>query len=421
MKLPRYFLTLVTLLIGVNITAAKDLNLETNPEFVTVNSKRYVIVAKDGTVTFKATTDESVYYLSWIFENGSPGTGSTDDPPAVTYGDSALGKENEVKFTTKRYDEDDNHCVTTDKRTCAVVVPKFITPAQDGDPEGSPKDSGDGQNEFTFDTASPGVLTINLKAALPGGIASDVASDFTFEVESVGSSTLTWDANNPGGQATASGDNIVATVTFEGLPDKNSAFGEKEAKLKYKGDVVATAPYEVFFDATATNHPGGNTDPNWFYYYKDAVGGGSFSYANTATSTSSAGGGESSIKLGNTAYSGEKYITTTTSGGQLSATGWSSKVEYFAYFVGVLAHERHHANEETTAGPPTDADQDFLSNDYETNTSNTDPNDKYSARGALSGGAFDDGEVYAGGPIEENAINSADTSLDWANPGTNSK
>jgi hypothetical protein len=85
----------------------------------------------------------------------------------------------------------------------------------------------------------------------------------------------------------------------------------------------------------------------------------------------------------------------------------------------VLAHERHHANNETTAGPPTDSDGDLLAGTYETATTQTDPNDKYSARGVLIGSTWDDGEVYAGGPIEQQGIQNADTSHDWANPGTN--
>jgi hypothetical protein len=32
---------------------------------------------------------------------------------------------------------------------------------------------------------------------------------------------------------------------------------------------------------------------------------------------------------------------------------------------------------------------------------------------------FPDREVYAGGPVEEAGINSADTTQDWAQPGTN--
>jgi len=32
-----------------------------------------------------------------------------------------------------------------------------------------------------------------------------------------------------------------------------------------------------------------------------------------------------------------------------------------------------------------------------------------------------DAEIYAGGPVEEKAVKEADTSQDWAYPGTNSQ
>lgn len=114
---------------------ALDLNLSTNPAFDTIGGKRYVIISKGDTVTFTATTDESVYYLSWVFENGTPGSGSTDDPAPVTYNESAEGKENAVKFTTKRYDENDNHCVTENGKACTVIVgaiKRAIAPAGGG-------------------------------------------------------------------------------------------------------------------------------------------------------------------------------------------------------------------------------------------------------------------------------------------------
>jgi hypothetical protein len=58
-------------------------------------------------------------------------------------------------------------------------------------------------------------------------------------------------------------------------------------------------------------------------------------------------------------------------------------------------------------------------NDFETNTSKTDPDDADSAAGG--GITFNDDEIYAGGPVEQAGINGADTAKDWANPGTNSK
>ena len=46
----------------------------------------------------------------------------------------------------------------------------------------------------------------------------------------------------------------------------------------------------------------------------------------------------------------------------------------------------------------------------------TDPSDPHSADGAE---LWDDSEVYANGPVEKAAIDAADTSMDWANPGSN--
>ena len=233
---------------------------------------------------------------------------------------------------------------------------------------------------------------------------------------------MAWYAANPGGKPTASGDYLLATVTFTGLPSDNSAFGSKMAAVYCDGNKQDEESYEVFYPATEVNHPAGTpTDPNWFFYYKQNAGGGPYTYTSVGRSSSSSAGGDGSIMIGNEAYSGDQYITTQVSGGQLEATGWSSETKYYANFLGVLAHERHHANNQTNAGPPTDADDDRLANSYETSTTQTDPNDPYSARGALTGSSWTDREVYAGGPIEQNGIATASTSQDWANPGTNSK
>lgn len=43
--------------------------------------------------------------------------------------------------------------------------------------------------------------------------------------------------------------------------------------------------------------------------------------------------------------------------------------------------------------------------------------DRFSATGG--GVTFSDDEIYAGGPVEELGVTGADTSQDWANPGTN--
>ena len=154
----------------------------------------------------------------------------------------------------------------------ATLIPmEFITPA--GDPEKSPKDAGEGQNEFTFSTATDGMLEINFKVKLAGAssMPAEIQNNFTFEVEAIGKSLLQWDVQNPNGKATVSGDFLTARVVFTNLPEKNEHFGKKMVFLKYGAERMAQDDFEVFFSKDATNHPGAGagTTPNWFYYWKD--------------------------------------------------------------------------------------------------------------------------------------------------------
>jgi hypothetical protein len=74
----------------------------------------------------------------------------------------------------------------------------MITPA--GDPVNAPDEEGDGQNEFTYSAATPGVLTMNLKAHVtPSGVGTQIKDQCLFTVEPIAGSTLAWDAANPGG------------------------------------------------------------------------------------------------------------------------------------------------------------------------------------------------------------------------------
>jgi hypothetical protein len=61
----------------------------------------------------------------------------------------------------------------TDVVKITVIGIDMITPA--GDPVNAAKQSGDGQNEFTYSAASPAVLTMNLKAGVtPSGVATQI-------------------------------------------------------------------------------------------------------------------------------------------------------------------------------------------------------------------------------------------------------
>ena len=161
----------------------------------------------------------------------------------------------------------------------SVLKVDLVTPA--GDPVNSPVDSGDGQNEFTFSTNSPGVLTMNLKAQVtPSGVASLITDKVHFTVDSISGSTMAWDAANPGGKPTASGDYLVATATFTGLPIDNTSFGSKLAAVYCDSSKQDEEPYEVFYPRDTANHPGGQSgSPNWFHYWCQAISANNITYA----------------------------------------------------------------------------------------------------------------------------------------------
>lgn len=154
--------------------------------------------------------------------------------------------------------------------TCLVRIFEIELVTPGGDPVSAPSDSGDGQNEFTYSSDSPGVLTMNLKAKVtPSAAAAEVAESCKFRVDSIGISVREWASANPSGQAVASGDSLVATITFTGLPKANSDFGKKVASITFNGIPCDEKDYEVFFPKEAKNHPIGQPDsPNWFYYWK---------------------------------------------------------------------------------------------------------------------------------------------------------
>jgi hypothetical protein len=218
-------------------------------------------------------------------------------------------------------------------------------------------------------------------------------------------------------------------------PTWNGAWGADTLYISIDGPIVAGQENELkltgavsyisnnksikkFYNATTSENP---TDPpNWFYYYKSNQGGTEYGYTATGRSTSVSAGGVGTVRIGNEAYAGDEYITHDygNPGGRLRALGASATNRYYANFLGVLAHETQHATNQTNDGPPTDRDSDRLANDFEVDTSKTDPDNATSAQGALPGTWYDR-EVYAGGPVEKAGIDGANTSNDWVHPGTN--
>ncbi len=152
-------------------------------------------------------------------------------------------------------------------------VIEMITPA--GDPVNAALQSGDGQNEFTYSSASPGVLTMNLKARVtPSCVANLIKDQCHFTVDPIAGSTLVWDTANPGGKPTVSGDELLATVRFTGLPANNTAFGSKKAAIYFNASKQDEENYEVFFPRDAANHPANSSNvdwPNWMFYWLQTV------------------------------------------------------------------------------------------------------------------------------------------------------
>ena len=171
-------------------------------------------------------------------------------------------------------------------RGCVVDI-KLITPS--GDPVNAPVQSGDGQNEFVYSAANPGVLTVNLKASvMPSSALSKVQDDVSFTVDNILGATMQWSAQNPNGKATVNNGFLCATVTFTDLPGVNASFGLKTARVFYDSVKKDEKNYEVFFPRDANNNPGVMDVPNWFYYWKQTSANG----ANTVMIYTNSGGSE---------------------------------------------------------------------------------------------------------------------------------
>jgi hypothetical protein len=324
-----------------------------------------------------------------------------------------------------------NSTFQAEGKNATLYVPLFEWVTPKASPVSAADDAGDGQNEFTFSAASPGVLTMDMKILVkPTGTAGVTGHDGVkfsdrcfYKLPTINGSTFVWDGANTGGKSAASGEHLTAKATYTTLPAANAGFGLKQAEFECDGhtDTLVKGDFEVFYMGQEKNHPAGDpTHPNWFHYYRLNEGGSDYTYDAAASTSQSLPGQPNSIQIADNAYTGGTYITTTVTNGQLTATGTSRTFKYYTYFYGVVNHERQHANNETT-NSALDPDGDFLPSTFETGNSQTDPANKFSSRGSLSGNAYDDGEVYAGGPIEQQAIQSATTTEDWANPGSNSK
>lgn len=320
--------------------------------------------------------------------------------------------------------------------TLYVPLFEWVTPKQS--PVSSPNDTvGDGQNEFTYSPASPGVLTIDLKVlAKPTGVAGVTGHDgvkfsdrCVFTLPSIGGSTFAWDGAKSGGKSQTSGEHLIAKATYTTLPASNSEFGLKQAQFKCDSDtsVLPQGPFEVFFPKDATNHPGtgAGTTPNWFFYWMDGKVCGiptTAQYDPTASFGYTRPGVDSILRLGPdapTTNTGPETYTGSSPYGSLTVTGQGKGIQCVAETV---AHELYHLTLHGILAGRGDTDSDGIANADEPTLDgiNSDPNDPdtYNMGGGYSG--YGDNEIRCRKKELTPGISVVPTA-DWANPGCQSK
>ena len=286
------------------------------------------------------------------------------------------------------------------------------------------------EEKYSYDSSDTGLLGITMELKNSDGTSlGDISEMISWNMDEVGSSVRSWSLNWEGDSNVGKG-NIV-NLTFTGLPKNNSDFGSKEMRIYILDRNDKVIHYEakqiqIFYNATASNSPSkanGTSDPNWFTYYKDAAGSGKYKCNhnnNHGTSYATPGGGESTIRIADSSFSGIGYYITEIKNNQLRVTGAHDPISYYLGFIKTLAHEREHADNHVLKGTNGDSDNDFATTSYETSTMKTDPNDPYSATRGTGFKLTIDAEIYAskvGGNAYQKALKNNKNREDWASPG----
>jgi hypothetical protein len=178
--------------------------------------------------------------------------------------------------------------------------------------------------------------------------------------------------------------------TGQYLPATNGGFGRRQVVMKFNGNFVHAANVEIFFPATAINHPPlgndegsgnppdegwqfiGNTaawvikSPNWFYYYWMAAYWGNFTIRYADSDTSFYYDGDRYVHIGNNAYLSRTLPLFRLVGGIVTYVDALDVKGILRFIVAAeheLAHKRHY---EAGIYPQTpDTDGDRLSDDWE--------------------------------------------------------
>jgi len=334
-----------------------------------------------------------------------------------------------------------NSTFLAEGKSATLYVPLFewITPK--ASPVSAPDDAGDGRNEFTYNAASPGVLTMDLKVLVkPTGTAAltdrhgvKFSDRCIFELPTISGATFSWDAANTDGKATTLGENLIAKAIYTSLPVANTDFGLKQAEFACDGnsDALPKADFEIFFLKDAINHPAGvlTGQPNWFFYWKegavcgipsDAIFDPAADYGYVRPSV------DRFLRLGPIAAglnNGPETFNSLNTYGSLTVTGDGKGIKCVAE---TAQHELHHITIYDDAAGKSDGDTDGVADASEPTldgvASNPSDGDTYRMRVAYGAtySTYGDNEIRCR-KIELNLTIQYYPKLDWANPGCQSK
>jgi len=436
--------------VTANCAVCHNLQVQVGPKLVDAGAvtdlrkgQSYEIKLKDKPETWKPTGQEPPHestakYTLWpqpVGENQTI-TAAEDKKTITALRDQVLeyliNNQSDLLAQDKQWEPN----VLSKAATITSVA--FITPA--GDPVQFPVDGGDGSgnvpdgaNEFTFSSAANGVLTLKLKAKMPGASTfSNIQNRFKFEVDAIGSSTMAWNAANPGGKPTISGDFLTATITFTGLPQSNLDFGKKKARMLFDGSKLAEKEFEVFFPKTATNHPGGQSgSPNWYHYW-------AITMANKAGSTGVAYESNFSGRchyelVENKIYLGDGAATTGVQAWGvpkgIDCYGWSTahEAKHRSQMLGFWPSGRNPFNDQDQPAPdfiPDNIEPTYMpGRPYNPTKQSTYPDDIGYGEGPFIRDNEDIDMRSQTGDYSLDVLweNGAADAYDWANPGKNSK
>ena len=201
----------------------------------------------------------------WDVEIPVPVSNGKQTPPAPKPSPIDFKVQSSMTTRMEVVVKDDDHIIGVnndsevfyaENKEATLHIPSFewITPK--GSPVTAPTDTGDGKNEFVYDTSVNAELLLNLEILVkPTGTVNLTGHDgvkfidrCAFELPEITGSTFGWSSpDNDDGKAKADGEYLIAEATYTTLPEQNTSFGLKQAKFTCDDDQESIAAGD--FDA----------------------------------------------------------------------------------------------------------------------------------------------------------------------------